>query len=122
MEKVIKIGTKDVTLAANAATPIRFRNIFGKDLLTIISEGTSSEGVNMNVASEVAPQLAFLMAKTAEKADMTKLNEDKLLEWLEQFEAMDVINATEQIFQVYFGDSETGVEAKKNDKGQQKEN
>lgn len=122
MEKVIKIGAKDVTLAANAATPIRFRNIFGKDLLTIISEGTSSEGVNMNVASEVAPQLAFLMAKTAEKADMTKLNEDKLLEWLEQFEAMDVINATEQIFQVYFGDSETEVEAKKNDKDQLKEN
>ena len=122
MEKVIKIGTKDVTLAANAATPIRFRNIFGKDLLTIISEGTSSESVNMNVASEVAPQLAFLMAKTAEKADMTKLNEDKLLEWLEQFEAMDVINATEQIFQVYFGDSETEVEAKKNDKDQLKEN
>lgn len=122
MEKVIKIGTKDVTLAANAATPIRFRNIFGKDLLTIISEGTSSEGVNMNVASEVAPQLAFLMAKTAEKADMTKLNEDKLLEWLEQFEAMDVINATEQIFSVYFGDSETEVEAKKNSKDQQKEN
>lgn len=122
MEKVIKIGTKDVTLAANAATPIRFRNIFGKDLLTIISEGTSSEGVNMNVASEVAPQLAFLMAKTAEKADMTKLNEDKLLEWLEQFEPMDVINATEQIFSVYFGDSETEVEAKKNDKDQLKEN
>lgn len=122
MEKVIKIGTKDVTLAANAATPIRFRNIFGKDLLTMISEGTSSEGVDMKVASEVAPELAFLMAKTAEKADMTKLNEDKLLEWLEQFDAMDVINATEQIFQVYFGDSETEVEAKKNDKDQLKEN
>ena len=122
MVKVIKIGTHDVTLEANAATPIRFKNIFGKDLLTLISEGTSPDGVDMKVASEVAPELAFLMAKTAEKADMTKLNEDKLLQWLEQFGPMDVINATEQIFSVYFGDSETEVEAKKNGKDQLKEN
>lgn len=122
MEKVIKIGTKQIPLAANAATPIRFRNIFGKDLLTIVSEGTSAEGIDMKVASEVAPELAFIMAKSAEKADMTKLNEDKLLEWLEQFEPMDLINATGDIFSVYFGDSETEVEAKKNSNGEPKEN
>ena len=122
MEKVIKIGTHDVSLLANAATPIRFRNIFGKDLLTLISEGTKPEGVDMKVASEVAPELAFIMAKSAEKADMTKLNSDKMLEWLEHFEPMDIINATEAIFSVYFGDTETEVEAKKNDKDRQKEN
>lgn len=122
MEKVIKIGTKDVALSANAATPIRFRNIFGKDLLTIVSEGTSPEGIDMKVASEVAPELAFIMAKSAEKADMTKLNEDKMIEWLEQFEPMDLINATDGIFSVYFGDSETEVEAKKNSNGEPKEN
>lgn len=122
MEKVIKIGTKDVALSANAATPIRFRNIFGKDLLTIVSEGTSPERIDMKVASEVAPELAFIMAKSAEKADMTKLNEDKMIEWLEQFEPMDLINATDGIFSVYFGDSETEVEAKKNSNGEPKEN
>lgn len=122
MEKVIKIGTVDVTMTANAATPIRFRNIFGKDLLTLISEGTSAGGVDMKVASEVAPELAFIMAKSAEGADMTKLNESKMLEWLEQFGPMDVVNATEAIFNVYFGDSVTEVESKKNDKDQQKEN
>lgn len=122
MEKVIKIGTHDVSLLANAATPIRFRNIFGKDLLTIIHEGTSREGVDMKVASEVAPELAFIMAKSAEKADMSKLNEAKMLEWLERFEPMDIVNATEAIFSVYFGDTETEVEAKKNDNDRQKEN
>ena len=105
MEKVIKIGTHDVSLLANAATPIRFKNIFGKDLLTLVHEGTSREGVDMKVASEVAPELAFIMAKSAEKADMTKLNEAKMLEWLERFEPMDIINATEAIFSVYFGDA-----------------
>ena len=57
MEKVIKIGTKDVALQANAATPIRYRNLFKKDLLTLISEGTRDNGVEMTVASEVAPEL-----------------------------------------------------------------
>ena len=122
MEKVIKIGTKDVALAANAATPIRYRNVFKKDLLTQISEGTRENGVDLTVASEVAPELAFIMAKSAEKADMNKLNEDKLLEWLEQFEPLDLVNATEAIFAVYFGDAETVVESKKNDNDQPKDN
>lgn len=122
MNKVIKIGTKDVTLEANAATPIRYRDIFGKDLLTQIAEGTTDNGVDMTVASMVAPELAFIMAKSAAKADMGSLNKDKMLKWLEQFETMDVVNATEDIFAVYFGDAQTGVESKKNDKDEPKEN
>jgi hypothetical protein len=35
---------------------------------------------------------------------------------------MDLINATDGIFSVYFGDSETEVEAKKNSNGEPKEN
>lgn len=113
MVKVITIGTKEVQVEANASTPIRYRNIFKKDLLTQISEGTSKDGVDMKVASEVSPELAFIMAKSAEKADMTKLTEESWLKWLEQFGPMDVINATEQIFNVFFGDAETAVESKK---------
>ena len=121
MVKEIKIGTQAVTLEANAATPIRYRNTFKKDLLTQISEGTRENGVDMKVASEVAPELAFIMAMSAQKADMNGLNETKWLEWLEQFGPMDVINATEQIFSVYFGDAETEVEAKKKQKEEPKE-
>lgn len=113
MVKEISIGTKRVILEANAATPIRYRNTFKKDLLTQISEGTRENGVDMSVASEVAPELAFIMAKSAEKADMRLLNEDEWLKWLEQFEPMDVVNATEDIFSVYFGDMQTEVEGKK---------
>lgn len=121
MVKEIKIGTQAVTLEANAATPIRYRNTFKKDLLTQISEGTRENGVEMTVASEVAPELAFIMAMSAQKADMNGLNETKWLEWLEQFGPMDVVNATEQIFSVYFGDAETEVEAKKKQKEEPKE-
>lgn len=122
MVKEISIGTKRVTLEANAATPIRYRNTFKKDLLTQISEGTRENGVDLSVASEVAPELAYIMAKSAEKADMTKLNEESWLKWLEQFEPMDVVNATEDIFSVYFGDMQTEVEGKKKAPEEVKEN
>lgn len=122
MEKVIKIGTHEVKVMSNAATPIRYRNAFGEDLLTILTKGTTKAGVDMAVASDVAPKLAFIMAKSAEHADMNGLNEVSLMAWLEQFEAMDLVNATEDIFAVYFGDSKTDVESKKKAKDEPKEN
>ena len=121
MEKVIQIGAHEVKVMSNAATPIRYRNAFGEDLLTILTKGTTKAGVDMAVASEVAPKLAFIMAKSAEK-DMNGLNEEGLMIWLEQFEAMDILNATEDIFSVYFGDSKTDVESKKKAKDEPKGN
>ena len=122
MKKKVLIGTHEVELEANAATPIRFRNIFGEDLLTIISKGTVKGGIDLSVASQVASELVFIMAKTAERADMTTLNKESMLEWLEQFEAMDVVDATEEIFSVYFGDSLSTVESKKKAKDELKGN
>ena len=113
MEKVIQIGAKEIKMTSNAATPVRYRNTFGEDLLTILTKGTTKAGVDMSVASDVAPKLAFIMAKSADKADMNGLSDEMFISWLEQFEAMDIMNATEDIFSVYFGDSATNVESKK---------
>lgn len=122
MEKVIKIGIKDVALQANAATPIRYRNLFKKDLLTLIQQGTTGNVVDLSVASEVAPELAFIMAKSAEGSEMDKLTETTFMKWLEDFGPMDFVNALEQIFSIYFGDTESLVEPKKKTKGEPKDN
>jgi len=121
MTREIKIGTQIIAVEANAATPIRFRNLFGKDLLTTVQEGTRENGIDLTVASEIAPELAFLMTKTAEKADLSKLNQNQFFEWLEQFGPLDMVNATEAIFTAYFGDASTLVESKKKE-GKRKEN
>lgn len=118
MRTTITIGAQEVTLEANAGTPIRYRNVFGRDLLTLIHEGTKEDGIDLTVASEVAPELAYVMAKTAEKADMSKINKNEWLTWLEQFEPLDLINATEEIFGAYFGDAMTNVEPKKKERKQ----
>lgn len=121
MLKEIKVGDKMVPMVVNAATPIRYRNLFGRDLLTKIYEGSREGGVDLTVASEVAPELAFIMAKAADKSDMNALSEELYLKWLEDFGPMDFVNATEDIFNFYYGDQKTTADSKKKAKGQPKE-
>lgn len=122
MLKEIKLGDKVVPMVVNAATPIRFRNLFGKDLLTTIFEGSREGGVDLTVASEIAPELAFIMAKAADKSDMNALSVDMYLKWLEDFGPLDFVNATEEIFNFYYGDQVTTADSKKKAKGQPKDN
>ena len=117
MYKTITIDGREMGFAANAATPFRFKQTFHKDLFYILGNETraAEEGV------ETITQLAFIMAKQAEKADMNKLNIDDYIEWLEGFEAAawidpDVVN---EIMGLYYGNMDGLSRAKKN-QGRQK--
>lgn len=117
MFKEIKIGDKDVSLLANGSTPIRYRQLFHKDAITQMNKG-----VNADDAVEMASELAFIMAKAADKADMNTLNLDDYYEWLEQFETFDIVTASEEIFGVYVGQEVTTSTAKKNKNDKQSVN
>lgn len=106
MFKTIKIGETELEMSANAATPFRFKQVFKKDLLQILGneEKAETEGV------EAVTQLAYIMAKQAEKTDMSKLNEEGFITWLEDFGAMDFVNSAEEILNVYM-DSTVGTAA-----------
>ena len=103
MFKTLNIDGRDIEFSANAATPFRYRQIFHKDLLSILGneEKAQNEGV------EAVTELAFVMAKQAEKADMGKLNEDMFYEWLEGFGSMAFVNGAEDILNVYMESTET---------------
>lgn len=103
MFKTLNIEGKEVDFAANAATPFRYRQIFHKDLLSILGneEKAQNEGV------EAVTELAFVMAKQAEKCDMGKLNEEVFLEWLEDFGSMAFVNNAEEILNVYMESTES---------------
>ena len=103
MFRTLNIDGRDIDFAANAATPFRYRQIFHKDLLSILGneEKAQNEGV------EAITELAFVMAKQAEKADMGKLNEDLFYEWLEGFGSMAFVNGAEDILNVYMESTET---------------
>lgn len=104
MFKKITIEGNEIEFAANAATPFRFKQVFKKDLFAILGneQKAETEGV------EAVTQLAFIMAKQAEKADMNKLTEDGFIEWLEGFGPMAFVNSAEDILAVYM-DSTTGT-------------
>lgn len=96
MHKEIEIDGRNVEFTANAATPFRFKQVFRKDLLTILGSG-GNEGESI----EAVMQLAFIMAKQAEKTDMNKLNEEMFITWLEGFSPMAFIDKAEDILSVY---------------------
>lgn len=104
----IKIGEKVVPMEANAATPFRFKQVFGKDFLALAQKGLSDAE-----AGEVGAELAFIMAMQGAKADMSHLNEDAFYEWLSQFGTNDVYACLGDVMDLYNGNTRTTSTAKK---------
>lgn len=114
---VVKIGDREIEMAANATTAIRYGQVFhGEDLLVYFTKGfkTTSESIY------VAQKLGYIMARAAEKADMNKLSEDDFLAWLEEFDQFDMVDASAEIVKIYMGNEKT-LSTPKKKAGQQKE-
>lgn len=113
MYREIKIGEKSIPMLANGATPIRYRMVFGRDIISEFENVQTDSGKATTSISE----LAFIMAKQAEAQNehkpMTTLNQESFIEWLEQFEPLDVVLATDEIVDLYLGNEKTLSEAKK---------
>ena len=104
MYKTIVIDLKEMQLAANAATPFRYKQTFKSDLFAVLGNEKKAEEEGV----EVVTRLAYIMHNQADKADMSKLNEDDFIAWLEDFSPMAFINASEEIISVYM-DSTVGT-------------
>ena len=111
MERVIKIGDKEVKLRSSAATYIKYRRVFKEDLFKTLQEMTKEIGEDGDIpdgAVAVLLQAAFIMAGQADP----KLTND-IDTWLEQFELMDTVNGIQGVFEMLMGDQATIDEAKK---------
>lgn len=100
MYKIIKIGTADVPMEANAATPYRYKQVFHEDFLARV-QGNMTDVE----AADVGSKLAFILAMQGEKKDMNHVNESQFYEWLALFEPMDVINALDEVMNLYRGNA-----------------
>ena len=113
MTKTITLeGGKEVKLAANAATPFRFKQIFGQDLLKLFKKSSENEEEQMALG-EVVTQMAFIMNNQAEGTNMNNLSMDDFYTWLEDYEAMDFVMASGDIINYYMASSLPTVESKK---------
>lgn len=114
MFKEISIGSRKVPMLANGATPLYYKQVFQKDLISNVYNAEDRVGE----VNDAAPELAFIMAKQAEKANnpelsMSTLNYDSFIEWLEGFEATSILFSTDDIMDLYFNDSKLSSKGKK---------
>lgn len=106
MRGTIKIGDRDVEMVANGATPFIFKRVFRKDFLA------ETQKEDMDVYAE----LAFVMSQQAEKPMTELLNSLKIedfYEWIEGFEAMDIVTVAPDIFEIYQGQAKSSSASKK---------
>lgn len=111
MQQLVKIGEKEVEMRATAATAIRYRNVFHGDIMTELIE-MNPEKIDAKVIEKIQ-QLGFIMAKTAEGANMSALTQDNYLEWLDQFDSVDLMTASKDIITIYIGGKVSSSELKK---------
>ena len=110
MFKVVKIGDKEVPMMAMASADIYYKRVFGEDPLKIVTEQGTGESTGLLY------NMGFILAKQAELRDRKKmllLNEDAFIEWLEQFEYSDYLEALTDIASVYYGNKAISSQEKK---------
>ena len=108
MRGTITFGDKPIELVANGATPVLYKRVFRHDFLN---------SANKQDDMDVYAELAFIMAKQAEKPLTELINALKYedyLEWIENFGAMDLAEKATDIFTLYQGQAmQTSVSKKK---------
>ena len=118
----VKIGSVDVEMLANAASPIFYKRLFHDDFLVQLQdlqhEVTEDNGAMLiHGDTSIFGQMGFIMAKQAEMSDTQLLNlkiED-YIKWLSQFDPMALVNAVPDITVLYTSQEKSSVEAKKKD-------
>ena len=91
-----------------------FWNVFHEDPIKLQAGGDPE----VSELIDFVMKLGFIMAKFAELRSskaMRQLNEDDYLDWLDQFERSDYLEALGAIREVYEGQKTTSVDAKKKD-------
>ena len=120
IRRVDGADNRPTALLANAATPLRYKHIFGEDLLSNFANAkVENPDGSERYQIDFLPELAFIMAMQAKAmTDKTikleKLNPEKYMDWLEQYDGMAIENASEDILNVYLGNVKGDSESKKN--------
>lgn len=114
MLRTVQVGEKELNLLANAATPIRYKMVFGEDIMVAFNQ-INSEKRDTGEVLNITSQLAYIMNCQAEydKKALSMVSKESYLEWLEDFGSMDFVNASEAIINTYLDTTGTSSKTKK---------
>lgn len=101
MLRTIKLGDKDVEMKATASTDIYYRNIFGIDPI----REQSAQGFGPADLICMMERMAFVMSMqaTRDRAAMGDLSPDSYLDWMDDFDRTDIMNAVPALRALYEG-------------------
>ena len=109
MNKTIDIGTHKVDMVSNALTPVLFKKVFRTDLLL----ETQKKDLDLTLFQELGYIMAMQASGMTAKELTDAVSYDGYLEWLVQFEALDVMNAVNEIFSLYSAQNVATSKSKK---------
>ena len=102
MKGTIKLGVNDVEMVANAASPFIYRSIFKEDFLAKTQEENPDAGIIQKMGFVMVNQ-----AKTGKMSELLSLTYDDFLEWLTQYDPLDLIEASGDISDLYMAQTKT---------------
>ena len=113
MLKTVQIGEKEINLLANAATPIRYKMVFGEDGMVAFNQINQAKRDTGEIL-DITSQLAYIMNRQAEcsKDELKALTKETYIDWLEDFDSMAFVNASEVIINTYLGTTGTTSKSK----------
>lgn len=106
MNKTLAIDGKDMEFAANAATPIRFNQVFREDLMKV------AQGDNADYYGTIT-KLAYIMNAQARGEGYKDMNFDAFVEWLEGFSSMAFVDKADEIIEIWMDSNDTKSTPKK---------
>lgn len=109
MTAEIRIGDKPVMMCGNAATPIRFKQVFRQDLLMNFKSMSTDD-----FDTDMLKQLAYIMKLQAEGTDFRAVTFDTFCEWMAGFEEMDFLEKVGEIINLWMQTTKTSVKNRKN--------
>lgn len=116
MRRTITIGTHDVEMVANAASPIFFKRAFREDFHALrqkLSAGNTESPEVLAQITELFTRMGYIMAKQAEAPNgIPEASEDDFIFWLMQFAPTDMDAANQDIVLLYH-ESEKGTSVPK---------
>lgn len=110
MERMIKVGDKNVKFKATAAIPLLYKNKFYSDMYNDLTKaGNAQQTGDTGGSIEVVQNLSYIMAKHAD--DEVPEN---VIDWLATFEPLDLLNSADEILGLWNDSSKSTSHAKKN--------
>lgn len=91
MKKIIAIGETQVALISNAATGIRYKQVFKRDVLKDLGRLDGKENIDQLDAINYISQLAYIMNMQG-NGTIKNASEENYIDWLENFEEEDFQN------------------------------